>query len=716
MNKNQYRQPPVDVIAPDAVIYIDGSRTISLKGFDDKNNDTTVAVDFMMFVNSISVSKGVDSVPGSATIVVRSPKHMFEGFYGSVKDALSTMVEIEIYMKGRFLLNGEPQYYPTFWGMISNLSEDTSAGDFVSVTITCQDMMRWLQVTKVNVQPSAYNSGMFIDINGQIPATKDMIAFASYFVGLSTPGIINALLTLSTGDGFLELLNLSDRDKAFDKAVNEINQQNSTDPNKIDTLRSVYDQTVKKWNEKFKAISSALYIFAYKGPGNVNENHVQDVLVDLDQYKYIYGKRDVTDAKTGEKVEQPWIDVSKIYSQGAAAFNGQEAPAFISNLQNRLDVANEAKDQLHFEFYQDVDGTIVLKPQFYNMDTRENPIYVIEDIDIERINEIDDESAVITRVDVTGVIVNGQNNNGQGDDANPNYGFAIDKDKLQKYGLRSEAISTNFITSQDEAFQYAHRELARRNSIKDNASMTIEGRPELKLGYPVFIPSKDMFGYITGINHDFTFGETFSTTLSLTAVRKRKINNFGQILKNLLIEVTGTDSPQKNVIGKDTIHDQDNPLNNVATLCDPTSISKFTVERPDYRFKSVDDILKYQGTFRYIYNEKKQWYDPRLFQQVTDDDGYELNGNGFPFARDLKLTEDLRIVVKSTSGISGAEIASSMTLSTAAGEQNTIRFQQPLTLDQVENVSIISNRSKSIIAAKMTPSNQSSDVVKLKTE
>jgi hypothetical protein len=715
MNKNQYRQAPVDVIAPDAVIYIDGSRTISLKGFDDKNNDTNVAVDFMMFVNSISVSKGVDSVPGQATITVRSPRHMFEGFYGSIKDALSTMVEIEIYMKGRFLLEGEPQYYPTFWGMISNLSESTSAGDFVSVTITCQDMMRWLQVTKVNVQPSAYNSGIPIDINGQV-LSKGMIAFSSYFVSLSMPGVINALLTLSTGDGFLELLNLADRDKAFDKAINEISQQSSTDADKIDTLRKFTDQTIKKWNEKFKEISSALYIFAYQGPGEINVNGVRDIIVDLNQYKYIYGMRKVTNAKTHLEVEQPWIDVSKLYPKGAAEFNAQEAPIFESNLQNRLDVANEVKDQLHFEFYQDVDGTIVLKPQFYNMDTRENPVYVIEDIDIESINEIDDESAVITRVDVTGVTVTGQNNTGGGDDANAYYGFAIDKDKLQKYGLRSEVIKTNFITSQDEAFQYAHRELARRNSLVDNTSLTIQGRPELKLGYPVFIRSKDMFGYITAIDHDFTFGETFSTRLSLTAIRKRKINNFGQILKNLLIEVTGTDSVQTNIIGKDTIHDQDNPLNNVATLCNPSSISKFAVERPDYRFKSIDDILKYQGTFRYIYDEaKQQGYDPRLFQQVTDNEGYELKGNGYPFAKDLKLSEDLKIIIKSSTGTSGAEIASSMTLSTTTGEQNSIRFQQPLTLDQIENVSIISNRSKSVIAAKMTPSSQSSDVVKLQT-
>jgi hypothetical protein len=225
-----------------------------------------------------------------------------------------------------------------------------------------------------------------------------------------------------------------------------------------------------------------------------------------------------------------------------------------------------------------------------------------------------------------------------------------------------------------------------------------------------------MFGYITAIDHDFTFGETFSTRLSLTAIRKRKINNFGQILKNLLIEVTGTDSVQTNIIGKDTIHDQDNPLNNVATLCNPSSISKFAVERPDYRFKSIDDILKYQGTFRYIYDEaKQQGYDPRLFQQVTDNEGYELKGNGYPFAKDLKLSEDLKIIIKSSTGTSGAEIASSMTLSTTTGEQNSIRFQQPLTLDQIENVSIISNRSKSVIAAKMTPSSQSSDVVKLQT-
>jgi len=711
MNKSQFSQAKFDAIAPDAIVYIDGKRTILLKGFDN-GEISNVEVDFMMFVNSISTSKGIESVPGQATISVKAPTHMFNNFYGSLKEALSTMLEIEIYMTGRFLFNGEQQYYPVFWGIISNLSESTSAGEFVSVTITCQDMMRWLQITKIDMAPTAYNSGVKFDISAQMTeaAKKEMIAFSSIFVSLSTPGIINALLSLSISDGFLELNNISDRDVAFTKALNIIDQNKSTDNNKIDTLRSVSDQIIKNWNEKFKEFSSALYIYAYKGFGPVKETKLTDVLVDLNQYKYIYGKKDII-TSTGETIEQPWLDISKIYPYGAESFNTAEPQAFEPNLMNRLDVANEVKNQLHFEFFQDVDGTIVLKPPFYNMDTRDNIIYVLEDIDIDNINIIDDESNVVTRLDVTGTITNGMP---AGTGANPNYGFAIDKDLLEKYGLRTECISTNFITSSDEAFMYAHRELSKRNSLRSNASISMQGRPELKLGYPVFIKSKNMFGYLQTIDHDFTFGESFSSRLSLVALRTTKVDSLGNTLKNLLIEVTGTPSNQVDIKGKDFVHNKDNPYNEVTRLCDPTASQKFKVDRPDYRFKYLDDILKYQGTFRYIHNENKQWYDPREYQQVTDNNGFELIGNGYPFAKDLKLTENFKIVVRSSEkDATAAEIASSMQLMTKNGQQSSIRFQQPLTLNQISDVSLISNRSKFVIANDMTLSDKSNEVAKL---
>jgi len=691
---NWYQQPAVDAVAPDAVIFLDNNgamkRTITLQKFEN-NNLVQFDIDFMNYVSSISVSKGIERVPGEASIVVKSPKHMMDGIYGSIRSVLSTMLEVEIYMKGRFILDGEdqPQYYPVFWGVISNLSESTPAGDLVTVTITCQDMMRWLAITKVNLQPSAYNATTNQDSTGASTYSQNTSVhpFSSIFVDISTPGIIVNLVSLATNVDFFMSQNLTDRATVIvDKKLVEIKK---TD------FKQYNDAVIDIWAQKFSAISSALFIYGFVKMGTkANVLNIKDVILDPNAYSYIYGY---------DNESHPLIDVSTTFSAGSAPWQIQSPPLFQSNFQDRLSVANEAKNQLHFEFYQDVDGTIVLKPQFYNMDTRQNRVYVIDNIDIINFNEVEDESVVLTRVDVTGTPVTGSQTFASGD-ANPYYAFAIDFDKLQKYGLRTELIETNYLIGEGQAFLYAQRELARRNSLVYNASMTIQGRPELKLGYPIYMPSRDQFYYVTGIDHSFTFGGSFETTLTLTARRALKKDKFGELLKNLLVETDGSPSVQTTIQGQDVAYDLDNPFNNIAMLCDPEQVQTLTAKRPDYRSESLDNILKYQGTFRYIQNEKKTSYDPKLYQQVSDEEGFELLGNGYPFGKGLILTEDLRIVSKFGIGSSGSEIASSMKLTTAGGEQPTLRFQQPLTLDQIQDVEVHLQRSKSLLAMTMKPS------------
>jgi len=290
------------------------------------------------------------------------------------------------------------------------------------------------------------------------------------------------------------------------------------------------------------------------------------------------------------------------------------------------------------------------------------------------------------------------------ENANPIYGFAIDYDKLFKYGLRVTVINSNHITSPDAIVTYAQRELARRNSLVSNGSLTIQGRPELKLGYPVYLSSKDMFCYVSGIEHSFSFGGSFETTLSLTAFRKKRTDNLGNILKNLLVQTDGSTSNQLDQQGKNFNYNNDDPLKNVTRLCNSDSVANSYAERPNYRYKALDEIMKYQGTFKYIKNEKKTTFDPRLYQQITDDEGYELIGNGYPFAKELSLTEDFRIIVKQAQKDKIAEIISSMTIEST--KTKTLRYQQPLTLEQVQNVQVVTSKSSVADAIlKMGPNN-----------
>jgi hypothetical protein len=471
------------------------------------------------------------------------------------------------------------------------------------------------------------------------------------------------------------------------------------------------------WQKKFNTLSTALFIYGYNGENpQLSTTGVHDVALDTNAYIHIYGYEKITTAVNPPFVPQeinvPLCDLSKMFPFNAAAFSVQGPPTYVSNYQNRLDVAIQAKDEVQLEFYQDTDGTIVLKPQFYNMDTRQNKIYVIEDLDILNFNEIEDESQIITRVDATGTYVAGMPG-GSAENANPVYGFAIAADKMAKYGLRVTVISNNSLTTSKEMTKYAEKELARRNALATNGSLSIQGRPELKLGYPIFMPSKNMFCYVTGIEHSFTFGGSFETTLSLTAFRKIRTDNLGNTLRNLLIQMDGDVSTQIDSQGKNFDYNLDDPLRNTTKLCDPNSVANSGAERPEYKYKTLDDLLQYQGTFKYIKDEKKITYDPRLYQQISDEEGYELIGHGYPFGRDLYLTEDFRIFTKTVSTQDPVEIISSMTIKSSNGVNTpTLSFQQPLTLDQVQNIEVVTaSSSVADIILKMGPINAAANFV-----
>ena len=132
--KGTYRQPVVVTVAPDAIVFIEHKRTIKAKYIDEKKQIQEIDFDFMNYVSNISTTKGIESVPGSASITLNMPLHVSNQVMSPVTQAFSTMQEVEIYMKGRFQVNGTSIYYPVFWGMISNVSENTAAGNGTGTT------------------------------------------------------------------------------------------------------------------------------------------------------------------------------------------------------------------------------------------------------------------------------------------------------------------------------------------------------------------------------------------------------------------------------------------------------------------------------------------------------------------------------------------------------------------------------------------------------
>src|SRR5579863_9913407 len=91
---------------------------------------------------------------------------------------IQPMMEIEVYLKGYFLVNGQPRYYPAFWGIVVSISENFSGG-FHTFTIQCKDMLYWWGLTKYNFSPTALSN--HVDptavVTGYSTILKDMNVF-----------------------------------------------------------------------------------------------------------------------------------------------------------------------------------------------------------------------------------------------------------------------------------------------------------------------------------------------------------------------------------------------------------------------------------------------------------------------------------------------------------------------------------------------------------
>ena len=64
-------------------------------------------------------------------------------------------------------------------------------------------------------------------------------------------------------------------------------------------------------------------------------------------------------------------------------------------------------------------------------------------------------------------------------------------------------------------------ELEKKNVNTNGCTLSIPMRPELKPGYPIYIEHIDTFYYVSGISHSFSFGSDCTTSLTLTARRKK---------------------------------------------------------------------------------------------------------------------------------------------------------------------------------------------------
>jgi hypothetical protein len=199
--------------------------------------------------------------------------------------------------------------------------------------------------------------------------------------------------------------------------------------------------------------------------------------------------------------------------------NYGDVQMFEASYESKLDIANKVCEVTGFEFYQDVDGDFVFKPPMYNMDTSSSRVYRIEDIDIISISFTETEPQVTY---MTAKNAHFKNLHGTGLDNEWGLrGQYIDYRLVAQFGWRPGDWETSYFSDSKSMFFACVNRMDLLNAPSKKASVTIPIRPEIRPGYPVYIPYLDAFYYCTQLNHSYQTASSCTTSLELTAKRAK---------------------------------------------------------------------------------------------------------------------------------------------------------------------------------------------------
>jgi len=484
---------PVVITAPDALVLINNNTQIV--GCPSCNR----TFDINRYITSITVDLSVDSVPGSASINLSVPRHTIDDFYFDGTPVISPMMEINIYAKGYYLVEGLPQYYPIFWGLITEVNDSYSSGEH-TVAIHCSDILKWWELCRMDVNP-AYTS--------PVPSKFNITLNGNVFSGMNPFDVIWTLAQQAWGDiviggGGLQTVvaDSADQKPVFMPALSDI---------------------MAYWSQRFQNISKNLLLYGSSGVAVRG-----DVLQEEFKNPKIRGtptslaSRTVRVANGGDSSAQLLYDPT---SPEVVAFRTNNTNLSVNFWQNefqtKLEMANTAKEAIGYEFYMDVTGDIVFKPPFYNLDILSNkPVSWIQDIDIIDWDLAESESEVVTQLTLSGNY-SGNTDWGMPSEMTP-FQNITDYHLLRKYGWRPHQLNSEFM-GQDlpSMFRYGLDVLDKLNSKRHRGTVTIPFRPELRLGFPVYLAPKDQIWYVSGISHNLAFGSRATTSLTLTAKREK---------------------------------------------------------------------------------------------------------------------------------------------------------------------------------------------------
>ena len=508
-------------IAPDAFVVINGALTSRV--LSPMSVGSTQDIDIRGGITSINVSAAV-SPPGAsrANIEVVAPmyKGIHEDYYVSMPNGTRVpffmpMMEVKIYMKGRYLeseFGYVPRYYPVFWGMITGVQENYSDGNF-TLSISCEDFLCWWKYQKITINPGVQDTFF-----GGAPQTR----FPSVFEKMSAWEIIYSLFT----DSFFAQHN-DNGASAYYNFIYPKWSKSADLPDSIlpirDTLGPLSSLAISYWNKRFgmgvtdnkdpnltkdQLAGVPLKMYGLRGPIKF-ETVRNKLLTFLDNKEGSYG--DQSDRRAELDLDFGLLARVQPYGLFDLFGSGSEPTIF-----SKLEIATAICEKVFMEFFVDTNGEIVFKPPFYNLDVASGNVkyYRVGPDEVINFNASMDSNAIVNYLTVTGPLY-------QSLSSLEATGFHADFDSIMRYGIRSDQVNVPYGMNAKQLKMIAVAEMARRNGQAHTGSVSIPLRPEIRLGYPVYLEHIDTFYYVTGINHNFTFGSSAVTELSLQFRREK---------------------------------------------------------------------------------------------------------------------------------------------------------------------------------------------------
>lgn len=534
-----WRQQSRQVVkqSPDCLVYVNGDT--SIPGCPSCGGK----INLQPFITQVSVDPSTEG-PATCSISLHIPRHEGDSLFRDANPTITPGLEVHVYLRGYFPARGLTSdisveqtggldvsnavlypYYLVFHGVMTEVSHEYSGGEHTA-SISCADMLHFWQYQRMSTSGSAFGAR---PTNSKV----DMTLVGHTMTGMSPYAIIYQLF----------------RDVQGSAGGVEFALGNKTNASANSTVigESLFSLSILYWQKRFSQSMMSLRMYGADGTlYNAFQAAFLASLKSSDPEKLAkkYAGKNAQSYEVDPLVRASRVSGFDPYSVGLGAEGGSgkegqlginvaALQAFTSDISqwgnvnffettyvSKLDIATNVKEACGFEFYQDVDGDLVFKPPFYNLDTSGSRVYRIEDIDIISFSASTKEPEA-TVVKATGGHFRGMTGFGLENNEWGTRAEFIDYRLVAKYGWRPKDFETTYHTNPQAMFFACVARFDVFNIGVNSASCSIPLRPELRPGYPVYVVPFDCFYYVHSMSHSFSFGGQCTTALNLVGRRAK---------------------------------------------------------------------------------------------------------------------------------------------------------------------------------------------------